>query len=176
MGSLAGNNLGTGAVDCATYSTPGGNTDLDGTAPGAKIIAQEAGNSLQYLNNLGGTLYHAANTAFQNGARIHSNSWGSSCRNSFGACISGCTVDYRATSRDGDQVVWDHPELAVFVAAGNSGGALVMPAADRAPTSARREMPRTSSRSAAIFAVRPGIACPASPRADPPRIAEPSRI
>lgn len=123
MGSLAGNNLGTGAVDCATYSTPGGNTDLDGTAPGAKIIAQEAGNSLQYLNNLGGTLYHAANTAFQNGARIHSNSWGSSCRNSFGACISGCTVDYRATSRDGDQVVWDHPELAVFVAAGNSGGA-----------------------------------------------------
>jgi subtilisin-like proprotein convertase family protein len=123
MGSLAGNDLGAGAVDCATFSTPGGNTDLDGTAPGAKIIAQEAGNSLQYLNNLGGTLYHAANTAFQNGARIHSNSWGSSCRNGFGVCISGCTVDYRATSRDGDQVVWDHPELAVFVAAGNSGGA-----------------------------------------------------
>ncbi len=123
MGSLAGNNLGTGAVDCSTYSTPGGNTDLDGTAPGAKLIAQEAGSSLEYLNNLGGTLYHAANTAFQNGARIHSNSWGSSCRNGFGTCISGCTVDYRPTSRDGDRVVWDNPELAVFVAAGNSGGA-----------------------------------------------------
>lgn len=120
-GSITGNNLAS-PVDCENLSTPGGLTDLDGTAPGAKLISQEMGGSLQYLNSLGGTIYHAGSVAFENGARIHNNSWGSSCRNSLGQCISGCQVEYRGTTRDADRLVWEHPELAVFVAAGNSGG------------------------------------------------------
>jgi subtilisin-like proprotein convertase family protein len=120
MGSLTGNNP-AGAVDCENLTTPGGLTDLDGTAPGAKLISQEMGASLQYVNSLGGTIYHASTTAFENGARIHNNSWGSSCR-SQGVCIADCQVEYRQTSRDADRAVWDFPELAIFVAAGNSGG------------------------------------------------------
>lgn len=121
MGSVAGNNP-ADAVDCTTFSSPGGTTDLDGMAPGAKLISQEMGGSLQYLNSLGGNPYHAGSIAYQGGARIHTNSWGSSCRNSLGACISGCQVEYRQTTRDADLVVWDNPDLAVLFAAGNSGG------------------------------------------------------
>lgn len=122
MASILGNNPGSGgAVNCATLSSPGGLTDLDGTAPGAKLISQEMGASLQYLNSLGGTIFHAATIAYGNGARIHNNSWGSSCRSS-GVCIAGCQVEYRQTTRDADAVVWANPDLAVFVAAGNSGG------------------------------------------------------
>jgi subtilisin-like proprotein convertase family protein len=123
MGTITGNNPANGgAVDCATRTSPGGLTDLDGTAPGAKLISQEMGASLQYLNGGGGTIYHAATVAYANGARIHNNSWGSSCRNSSGACISGCQVEYRQTTRDADAAVWDNPQLALLVAAGNSGG------------------------------------------------------
>jgi subtilisin-like proprotein convertase family protein len=121
MGSLTGNNPATGAVDCATRTSPGGLTDLDGTAPGAKLISQEMGASLQYLNTGGGTIFHAGATAYANGARVHNNSWGSSCR-SAGVCIANCVVEYRSTTRDADALVWEHPQLAVFVAAGNSGG------------------------------------------------------
>ncbi len=121
MGSIMGNNP-ANAVDCDDFTTPGGLTDLDGTAPGAQLISQEMGSGLQYLNSLGGTIYHAAEIAYGNGARIHNNSWGSSCRNSLGMCTSGCEVEYRQTTRDADRAVWDFPELALFVAAGNSGG------------------------------------------------------
>ncbi|MBX3726245.1 MAG: S8 family serine peptidase [Xanthomonadales bacterium] len=120
-GSILGNNP-TGAVDCANFTTPGGLTNLDGTAPGARIISQEAGAGLEYLNTRGGNIYHAVQIAYQNGARIHNNSWGSSCRNQSNQCISGCQVNYIASTRDADRVAWDFPEMAVFVAAGNSGG------------------------------------------------------
>lgn len=119
-GSAAGN-LPDDAVDCDSYTTPGGMTNLDGTAPGAKLISQEAGPGLEYLNVLGGTIYHAAEVAYANGARIHNNSWGSNCRDAGGQCIPGCQVEYRQGTRDADAAVWDFPELALFVAAGNSG-------------------------------------------------------
>ncbi|HRQ63585.1 MAG TPA: S8 family serine peptidase [Xanthomonadaceae bacterium] len=119
-GSAVGNNH-AAEVDCAALTTPGGVTDLDGTAPGAKLISQEMGPQLQYLSTLGGTLYHAAHTAYVNTARIHNNSWGSACRDAGNNCIPGCLVGYREASRDADAVTWDFPELAVFAAAGNSG-------------------------------------------------------
>ncbi len=121
MGSILGNDI-ANPVDCQNLTSPGGLTNLDGTAPGARLISQEMGSSLQYLNNLGGTIYHASQTAFANGARIHNNSWGSSCRSGLGTCVAGCQVEYRATTRDADRSVWDQPTLAIFVAAGNSGG------------------------------------------------------
>jgi|GEM_PF-3747170 len=123
MASILGNNLANGGgVDCAARTSPGGITDLDGTAPGAKLISQEMGASLQYLNSLGGTIFHAAEIAYENGARTHNNSWGSSCRSAVGSCIANCQVEYRQTTRDADAAVWAHPQLSILVAAGNSGG------------------------------------------------------
>ncbi len=121
FGTLAGNNL-ADPVDCAALTSPGGLTDLDGIAPGAKLVTQQAGVYLEYINELGGTLYHAATTAYANGASIHNNSWSSGCRDQFGNCVEGCQVEYRPASQDADRAVWEFPELAVFVSAGNSGG------------------------------------------------------
>ena len=119
-GSVLGNNP-ANAVDCTNFSTPGGLTDLDGTAPGAKLIAQEMGDALGYLNDLGGTVHHLVSVAFANGARVHNNSWGGSCCFLGFFCIPGCTVTYDSFTESADQAVWDFPEMALFFAAGNDG-------------------------------------------------------
>ncbi len=119
-GSISGNQIDHPA-DCDQLQTPGMLTDFDGTAPGARLITQQAGNSLQYLNNLGGNIYHAARTAFESGARIHNNSWGSGC------CIFGilCTCDqplaYNGNAELADEVTFEFPELFLAIAAGNDG-------------------------------------------------------
>ncbi|MDC8014932.1 S8 family serine peptidase [Tahibacter soli] len=121
-GSIAGQNP-ANAVDCTNFTTPGGNTDLDGTAPGAKIVMQESGGNLAYLNSHGGNPYHAADTAYTNGARLHSNSWGGGCTDQFGACISGCSVTYDAQARDADNVTRTRNDLVLLFAAGNDATA-----------------------------------------------------
>jgi len=123
-GSLLGNNnVANPGADCINFTTPGGNTDLDGTAQGAKLVMQETGSDLRYLNSQGGTPYHAAEIAYDNGARLHSDSWGGGCTNQFGACISGCTVTYDEYARDADRVMRDHPDLLMVFAAGNDATA-----------------------------------------------------
>jgi hypothetical protein len=122
--AVAGNALGSNwndPVDCDALSTPGNMEDVDGMAPGARAIVQAAGGGLDYLNTHGGNVYHAATTAFANGAYIHNNSWGSGCRGIFG-CVADCIVEYRENSRYGDMAAWENPELLIFAAAGNSGG------------------------------------------------------
>ncbi|WP_282563035.1 PKD domain-containing protein [Tahibacter amnicola] len=121
-GSILGQNPAT-PIDCTNFTSPGGHTDLDGTAPGAKLVMQETGSNLAYLNNHGGNPYHAANTAYQNGARLHSNSWGGGCTDQFGACVSGCTVTYDAQARDADNVTRDRDDLVLLFAAGNDASA-----------------------------------------------------
>ncbi len=125
-GSIAGNVTGhltnpPAGFPCMNGTTPDVNSDLDGMAPGAKMVMQEAGGSLQYLNDFGGNIYHAADIAYQTGARIHSDSWGGSCVNLFGLCVSDCTVTYNAGSRNADRIMNEHDDLLVVVAAGNDG-------------------------------------------------------
>ena len=48
--------------------------------------------------------------AYDDGARIHSNSWGTD--------VAG---EYTETSQAMDQFTWDHPDMLVVVAAGNAG-------------------------------------------------------
>lgn len=123
-GSIIGNNnVANPGTDCVNFTTPGGDTDLDGMAPGAKLVMQEAGGNLAYLNAHGGNIYHAADVAYQNGARIHSNSWGGSCTNQFGQCVSGCTVTYDEESRDSDRLMEDREDLLLVFAAGNDATA-----------------------------------------------------
>lgn len=123
-GSILGNNnVANPGVDCVNYTTPGGNTDLDGTAPGAKLVMQESGSDLRYLNTQGGSSYHAGEVAYENGARLHSNSWGAGCTNIFGACVSGCQVTYDAEARDADRVMNDYNDLLMVFAAGNDATA-----------------------------------------------------
>jgi|GEM_PF-1702365 len=123
-GSIIGNDNGFNpGTSCNSLQTPDGTSNLVGMAPYAKLVMQESGGNLAYLNTQGGTPYHAADIAYQNGARIHSDSWGGGCTNQFGQCISGCTVTYDEESRDADRVMADHGDLLMVFAAGNDGTA-----------------------------------------------------
>ena len=117
-GSIAGDT--TPYADCAGHASASRNGG-DGQAPGAKLVVQEMGDSFEYLNELGGTLWNLTDVAFQSGARIHSNSWGGACYDIFGECVPGCTMPYDSYARDADLAMWSHPDLLVVVSAGNGG-------------------------------------------------------
>ena len=117
-GSLAGDTA--PYADCAGHVSAGRNGG-DGMAPGAKLVVQEMGDGFEYLNDLGGTLWNLTDVAFQNGARIHSNSWGGACYDALGNCVPGCTMPYDSYARDADLAMWSHPDLLVVAAAGNGG-------------------------------------------------------
>jgi hypothetical protein len=117
-GSLAGDT--TPYADCAGHVSPNRNGG-DGLAPGAKLIFQEMGDGYEYLNELGGTLWNLTDVAFQNGVRIHSDSWGGACYDILGECVPGCTMPYDSFARDADLAMWSHPDLLIVVAAGNGG-------------------------------------------------------
>ncbi len=133
-GSIAGDAL--GYADCAGFTTPGRNGG-DGLAPGAKLVIQEMGDGLEYLNNRGGTLWNLADVAYQSGARIHSDSWGGACYDALGGCIPGCTIAYDSFARDADLAMWAHPDLLLVLAAGNAGEFCPPPIAVGTPANAK---------------------------------------
>ncbi len=107
-------------ADCNAFSSPDRNGG-DGQAPGAKLVIQEMGDGLEYLNSGGGTLWNLADVAYRSGARIHSDSWGAACFDAFGFCIPGCTMPYDSFARDADLAMWTYPDLLLVLAAGNAG-------------------------------------------------------
>lgn len=81
-----------------------------GMAPEADIISQGLGddsgsNSIYYSN-----ITQIFQDAYNNGARIHSNSWGSD--------VGG---DYTVSSQDTDKFTWNNKDFVIVFAAGNSG-------------------------------------------------------
>src|SRR5262245_46018720 len=133
-GSIAGDN--TPYANCATFASAGRNGG-DGQAPGAKLVVQEMGDGLEYLNDRGGTLWNLADVAYKSGARIHSNSWGGGCQDAAGGCTDGCTVPYDSFARDADLAMWTYPDLLVVVAAGNAGEYCPAPIAIGTPAIAK---------------------------------------
>jgi len=133
-GSLAGDT--SPYADCAGFATPNRNGG-DGVAPGAKLVFQEMGDSYEFLNDLGGTLWNLADVAFANGARVHSNSWGGACYDQLGNCIPGCTMPYDSYARDADLAMWSHPDLLIVAAAGNGGAFCPPPVSIGTPATAK---------------------------------------
>ena len=92
----------------------------DGMAPGAKLVIQDAGVLADDCADLPGIgcpvvdLEPIFQQAYDQGARIHTNSWGD---NENGAT----TNNYSAGSQDADAFMWSHPDFLLFFAAGNSG-------------------------------------------------------
>ena len=123
-------------ADCAGFTTPARNGG-DGQAPGARLIIQELGDGLEYLNARGGTMWNLADVAVGGGARIHSNSWGGACYDMFGTCTPGCTMPYESYARDADLAMWTHPDLLVVTAAGNAGLYCPPPVAVGTPSNAK---------------------------------------
>lgn len=95
---VAGSILGTGAASDGQYK---------GMAPGAKLvfhaIEDEDGGLATDVETI-------LNEAYEDGARIHSDSWGDDDEG-----------EYSYTSYLFDQFLWEHPDMTALVAAGNEG-------------------------------------------------------
>jgi hypothetical protein len=98
---VCGSILGSGAGDVSPYSPR-----YKGMAPDARLVFQCINST--YGNN---SIYTILNDAYNSGARIHSNSW-SNQNNSWG--------QYDIDASSIDQLMWEHMDMQVLFAAGNS--------------------------------------------------------
>ncbi len=92
----------------------------DGMAPGAKLVIQDGGLQTDNCGDLPGIgcpvvdLNPIFQQTYDQGARIHSNSWG----DNENAAVQN---NYSAGSQDVDEFMWNHKDFLIFFAAGNSG-------------------------------------------------------
>ncbi|GDY33538.1 S8 family serine peptidase [Gandjariella thermophila] len=102
---VAGSVLGDGRS-----STMGGS--IQGTAPRATLVLQSMLDRRGALGGIPADLHDLFEPPYeQDGARIHTNSWGS--------VIPG--LPYDASAEEIDDMVWNHPDLVICFAAGNDG-------------------------------------------------------
>jgi hypothetical protein len=115
-GSIAGAGVQSGA-DPGSHTYAG---SFAGVAPEANLVVQafEATPTGEVLG-LDPDYYQLFQQAYDDGARVHSDSWGD---------YTGLITDTEAAfggypygSQRTDSFVWDHPDMAIFVAAGNAG-------------------------------------------------------
>ena len=93
------------------------NPKMNGMAPGSKVSffdIGETGSSFLMTTPSDYAIYHSAYLA---GARVHSNSWGSSCA----VDDQPCDLEYDDSCEEADQFMWDHPDMLLLFAAGNDG-------------------------------------------------------
>jgi subtilisin family serine protease len=82
---------------------------IRGTAPRAKLVMQSVLDPRGGLGGLPDDLHQIFEPAYNDGARVHSNSWGDS------------NNAYTQESHDVDSFVWDHRDAVIVFAAGNAG-------------------------------------------------------
>lgn len=110
LGSFVGDNF---ATACNTGTGDAG----DGMALCSKVVLEDLGANLEFINNPCGTLYDLLSIAYADGARVHTNSWGAPCSPPGNPCGGNL---YGADARDIDQFMWNNNDMAIFFAAGNS--------------------------------------------------------
>ncbi len=109
-----------GTVAGDNFANPLIHDTADGMAPGAKLVIQDGGFQTDNCADLPGLgcpvvdLNPLFQQAYDQGARLHTNSWG----DKENAAIQN---DYSAGSQDVDEFMWNHKDFLLFFAAGNSG-------------------------------------------------------
>jgi subtilisin family serine protease len=98
---VAGSVLGNGSQSGGRFK---------GMAPEAQLVFQAVENSDGSLGGLPSDIKILFQQAYDQGARIHSNSWGSD--------VAG---EYTIDSSNLDSFVWSHPNMLILMAAGNEG-------------------------------------------------------
>ncbi|KAI0904327.1 subtilisin-like protease [Ustulina deusta] len=93
---------------------------IQGTAPAASLILQSLFVRFNYMNQsiLGGfpkALEELFDQAYQAGARIHTNSWGTPLPS------TRIQHPYDKSAESIDRYVWDHQDMTIVFAAGNDG-------------------------------------------------------
>src|SRR4029079_14131431 len=97
----------------------GGN---NGMAPAAKLVVQDGGATTNPCSDLPGLgvpavdLYPMFEQAYKQGVRIHNNSYGDN-----EDLPPPDLSNYSARSQDVDRFTWDHKDMLIVFAAGNSG-------------------------------------------------------
>ena len=99
---VAGSVLGNGTLSGGQFK---------GMAPEAQLVFQAVEDSDGSLGSIPLNLVDLFQQAYDQGARIHTNSWGS--EEHYG--------DYRLYSRETDIFMWEHPDMLILFAAGNEG-------------------------------------------------------
>jgi len=121
-GCPSGHGTSTSGNAGGSDAPPIGTSNQDGMAIGAKLIIQDIGTvgpSTQCGGGPGDVLSYIPDSyddlfgpAYANGSKIHSNSWG------------GPDNGYDLQAMMVDRFVWNHPDMAIFFAAGNGGSTL----------------------------------------------------
>jgi hypothetical protein len=98
------------ALGDGTSASMGG--AIRGTAPQAHLVVQSLLDAMGGLGGIPADLTDLFLPPYQNdGARVHTNSWGPS--------VPG--LPYDASSREIDDFVWNHPDMVICFAAANNG-------------------------------------------------------
>jgi hypothetical protein len=162
-----------GTVAGDNFANPLLHDTADGMAPGAKLVIQDGGFSTDNCADLPGIgcpvvdLNPLYQQAYDQGARIHTNSWGD---NENGAVQN----NYSAGSQDVDEFMWNHKDFLIFFAAGNAGpgtGTVGSPSTAKSAVSVGATLRGTSADSMASFSscgptadgrIKPEITVPGS--------------
>jgi hypothetical protein len=106
-GSILGNGIRSGS-DPSTDTYP--STSYAGTAPKAQYVFQSIMAANGSLAGIPANLNTLFQTPYNDGARVHSNSWG--------APVAG---QYNSDSQEVDQFTWNNKDMVITFSAGNSG-------------------------------------------------------
>lgn len=83
---------------------------IRGMAPAARLVFQAIGNQFDSLTGIPADLNQLFQQAYNDGARIHSNSWGNHLHG-----------QYTVESEDIDEFVWNHKDMVILYSVGNDG-------------------------------------------------------
>ncbi|MEN6372821.1 MAG: S8 family serine peptidase [Armatimonadota bacterium] len=108
---VAGSLLGNGALSGSNASTHQYEGSFAGVAPEASLVFQSVMDSRGYLTGIPTDLNNLFISPYNDGARIHSNSWGDSSNPGY----------YASDSYYTDQFIWNHKDMVILFAAGNEG-------------------------------------------------------
>lgn len=162
-GTIAGDN----------FANPGTRDSADGMAPAAKLVVQDGGFATDNCADLPALgcpvvdLNPIFQQAYNQGARIHSNSWGDDENNP----VKGL---YTAGSEDSDEFMWNHKDFLLVYAAGNDGpgnGRIGSPATAKNVVSVGATLRGSSAQSMASFSscgptddgrIKPDVTLPGS--------------
>jgi hypothetical protein len=115
---VAGSVLGNGSASGSTPATHQYASSFAGAAPEARLVFQSIEASDGSLSGIPNDTGDLMRQAYQDGARIHTNSWGGPTG---GTQQNPQFGGYVADSQFVDQAAWDHKDQLILFAAGNSG-------------------------------------------------------
>lgn len=115
---VAGSVLGSGKASGSNPATRQYGNSFAGVAPEARLVMQSIMGAFGSLDGIPADEGDLMRQAYRDGARIHSNSWGGPTGGTSQFPQFG---GYVLTSQQVDQAAWEHKDMLILFAAGNSG-------------------------------------------------------